>query len=105
MDLMAESINYKSSSPYSTTGLFQEKFLDILEYRTIPEEKDDVYRAVTATYHRRPDLMSFDLYGSVDFWWIFMMRNRDIIIDPIWDFTEDKMIYVPKLSTILASLG
>jgi hypothetical protein len=105
MDLMAESIKYKSSSPYSTTGLFQEKFLDILEYRTIPEEKDDVYRAITSTYHRRPDLMSFDLYGSVDFWWIFMMRNRDKIIDPIWDFTEDKMIYVPKLSTILASLG
>ena len=102
---MAESINYKSSSPYSTTGLFQEKFLDILEYRTIPEEKDDVYRAVTATYHRRPDLMSFDLYGSVDFWWIFMMRNRDIIIDPIWDFTVGKGIYVPNELTLRDYLG
>ena len=42
---------------------------------------------------------------DIDFWYVFMLRNRDIIIDPIWDFTEDKKIYIPKLSTILQALG
>jgi len=102
---MAGPVSYKSSSPYSTTGLFDGKFLDILDYRTIPPQADDVYKQITATYHRRPDLMSYDLYGTVEFWWVFILRNRDILVDPVWDFTEDKFIYIPKLSTILANLG
>jgi hypothetical protein len=102
---MAVQISYSSNSPYSRTALFDNKFLDILEYKPLPSEADDIYKQITATYHRRPDLMSYDLYGRVDFWYVFMLRNRDLIQDPIWDFTEDKKIYIPKLSTILSALG
>jgi hypothetical protein len=96
---------YKGSSPYSKTNLFDGKFLDLMIYNSFPLEPDDIYKPIGATYHRRPDLMSYDLYGTADYWWVFMARNRNEIVDPIWDFTEDKKIYIPKLSTIVHNLG
>jgi len=102
---MSVTVQYKTNSPYSKTPLFDNNFLDILEYKPLPAKADDIYKQITATYHRRPDLMSYDLYGTVDFWYVFMMRNRDLILDPVWDFTEDKFIYIPKIDTILAALG
>jgi len=100
-----ERATYKPTSPYNKTSFFGERFLDIMEYKSLPAQADDIYQSITSTYHRRPDLMSFDIYGSTDFWYVFMLRNRDIIIDPIYDFTEDKKIYIPKLTTILENLG
>jgi len=96
---------YKSTSPYFNTGLLDNKFLDLLVYRSIPPQPDDIYKPIGATYQYRPDLLSFDLYGKVDYWWVFMMRNRDIIRDPVWDFTPETEIYIPKLSTIITFLG
>jgi hypothetical protein len=100
-----KSAEYKKTSPYYNTGLLDNKFLDILSYRTIPAEADDILTQIGATYQYRPDLLSFDLYGTVDYWWVFIIRNRDLIIDPVWDFKAEKKIYIPKLETIRQSLG
>ena len=102
---MSITVEYKKTSPYFKTPLIDKKFLDILTYRSIPAEADDLLRQIGPTYQYRPDLMSFDLYGTVDFWWVFIIRNRDTIIDPIWDFKADTKIYIPKLETIRRSLG
>ena len=96
---------YKGTSPYFSTGLLDNKFLDLMVYRTLPPQVDDIYKAIGSTYQYRPDLMSFDLYGRVDYWWVFIMRNRDTLRDPVWDFTAEKEIYIPKLSTIVNFLG
>ena len=96
---------YKKTSPYYKTGLIDGKFLDLLNYRHIPAQADDIYKQIGATYQHRPDLLSYDLYGTVDYWWVFIIRNRDLLIDPVWDFTADKKIYIPKLETIRQSLG
>jgi hypothetical protein len=97
--------SYSPTSPYFKTGLIDNKFLDILNYQTIPAQADDIYQQITTTYQYRPDLLSFDLYGKVDYWYVFILRNRDLLRDPVWDFTADKQIYIPKLSTILTTLG
>ena len=99
------SVRYNQASPYSRTGLVEANFLDLLEYKPLPVQADDIYKLIGVTYQYRPDLLSYDLYNTVDYWWAFIMRNRDIIRDPIWDFTADKQIYIPKLSTIQRSLG
>ena len=49
---------------------------------------------------RRPDLMSYEKYGTAKYWWIFAHRNADIIIDPINDFTAGKVIRIPRRSNI-----
>jgi hypothetical protein len=96
---------YKDTSPYSNTNLFDGKFLDLLNYKPFPAEPDDIYKPVGATYHRRPDLMSYDLYGTSDYWWVFMARNRNEIVDPIWDFTSGTTIFLPKRVTLSNVLG
>ena len=96
---------YKTSSPYYTTQYLDSKFLDILSYRTLTPQADDIYKQIGATYQYRPDLMSFDLYKTADYWWVFAIRNKDTIIDPVWDFKAEKFIYIPKLTTIINQLG
>ena len=96
---------YKNSSPYSNTQYLDGKFLDLLTYKGLPAQADDIYKQIGNTWQYRPDLMSYDLYQTVDYWWVFMVRNKDVIDDPIWDFTADKMIYIPKLQTIVTTLG
>jgi hypothetical protein len=99
-----ERATYKPTSPYNKTSFFGDRFLDIMEYKSLPAQADDIYQSVSATYHLRPDLMSFDLYGTVDFWYVFMLRNIDVIKDPIYDFKEGTRIYIPKKTTIINSL-
>lgn len=103
--MTTREVRYKSNSPYYGTGLIDGKFLDLLEYRTLPAESDDILKQIGPIYQYRPDLLSYDLYKTTDFWYVFILRNRDLIKDPVWDFTADKKIYIPKLNTVLSNLG
>lgn len=96
---------YKSSSPYYKTPITTGGYLDVLTFRNIPAETDDVLYEVDARYHHRPDLLSYDTYNTVDFWWVFAVRNKSIIKDPIFDLTAGKKIYLPKITTIKTALG
>lgn len=98
-------VTYRSSSPYARTEYIEGKFLDLLDYKPFPIEVDDLYRQVGPTYQYRPDLLSFDLYKTTEYWYVFMLRNRDTIIDPVWDFKAETRIYIPKVNTVLKYLG
>jgi hypothetical protein len=99
------SVTYKSTSPYYSTDYLDNKFLDIMNNRSIPALANDKYITITPTYQYRPDLLSYDLYKRSDYWWVFAARNKDKIIDPIWDFTVGKGIYVPSELTLRDALG
>lgn len=92
--------DYKSSSLYYDTP--QTNFaLDIYQPRYFPfdDDADDVVM-IEKSYERRPDLMSYDRYGSVAYWWVFMARNKDIIKDPVFGFTAGLEIYAPTKRTV-----
>jgi hypothetical protein len=55
---------------------------------------------VTQKYVKRPDLLSYDLYGDSNFWWVFVLYNRNLILDPINDLTLGKKIIVPRRNFI-----
>lgn len=95
---------YSSYSPYFTTEIFG-NYLDILNKRNISREKDDVLYTIQQVYQYRPDLLSYDLYGTPSLWWVFITRNPNTLKDPIWDFTTGTKIFLPKQSTINESLG
>ena len=99
------AVKYKSTSPYYSTPMLDGKFLDIMNNRSIPLLANDKYITINATYQYRPDFLSYDLYKRADYWWVFAVRNRDVIIDPIWDFTTGKGIYVPSELTLRDVLG
>ena len=95
---------YSKSSPYANTEIL-EAYLDIINFRNIPSLSDDKKFTITSQYEFRPDLLAFDLYQDVNLWWIFSVRNKDVIKDPIFDFTSGKKIYLPQKSTLNKVLG
>lgn len=97
---------YPSTSPYKTTDVVNEKYLDVLEYRPIPALATDVYYQVPKVYEFRPDLLAFDLYGDSKLWWVFAERNPNKLgADPYFNFVAGIEIYIPKLDTLKNTLG
>lgn len=97
-------VEYSRTSPYYNTGTFG-NFLDVLNYRSIPSYSTDTHYQIDAVYHRRPDLLASDLYNDSGLWWVFAVRNPNIIKDPIFDFKAGKRIYLPQKETLSDALG
>jgi hypothetical protein len=97
--------DYSKSSPYYGAQVFDSKFLDIINIRSVPRLPDDVLTAIGQTYNHRPDLMAYDLYGNSGFWWVFAARNPNTLFDPIWSFTAGTEIYLPQKRALLTALG
>ena len=95
----------KAQGPYANTQITRSGYLDILNIRSIPAEGDDANFTITTQYHHRPDLLSFDLYGTKNYWWVFAQRNINIIKDPIYDFRAGTVIKLPKKSNLQRILG
>lgn len=98
------SVNFSKSSPYYATEMYGE-FLDVMKYRDIPKFKDDVLFTINKTYQYRPDLLAYDLYGDAELWWVFAIRNPNVLKDPLFDFTIGTGIYIPKKDNIINSIG
>ena len=97
---------YNKTSPYSTTRIDKaNKTLDILNFRDIPHIDEDITYSIAPEYNNRPELLAHDLYGDVNLWWVFMNRNPDVLIDPIFDFKTGTSIRLPQKSTLSKVLG
>lgn len=98
---------YKKNSPYFTTPQrnFLVEYLDVLTFTPIPEDDTDELIVLSPQFNERPDIFSNELYGTPDLWWVFMVRNPDIIIDPIYDFVTEIEIFIPTKQRILSLLG
>ena len=95
---------YAKNSPYATTEIIN-GYLDVINFRDLPIEKNDTLFEVTSTYENRPDLLAYDLYQDSKLWWVFAVRNKSKLKDPVYDLKAGIKIYLPKLSTIKKVLG
>ncbi len=98
------SVEYNNKSPWARTEITA-NYLDIYEKRAIPKNPDDILYIIQPQYTYRPDLLAFDLYDSPKLWWVFAVRNMDILKDPVFDFIPGTQIYLPKKSVITAIIG
>lgn len=96
---------YSKSSPYSDTPDNNGAYLGVISFRNLPSEADDILFTISAKYANRPDLLAYDLYKDSKLWWVFSIRNKDLIRDPIYDMKPGIQIYLPKLSTLQRVLG
>lgn len=96
---------YPATSPYNSTGIVNNKFLDIMVNRPIPMLPTDIYWNITTTYEYRPDLLAYDLYNDSRLWWVFAQRNPNRLKDPYFDFVAGVGIYLPKSDTLQQLLG
>lgn len=86
--------NSKSTSQYVLTPIVN-FYLDIWVPVTVNSSSSDTIITIPPSFNQRPDLLSFQEYGTPDLWWVFAVRNPDILIDPINDFVAGLQIYVP----------
>lgn len=98
------TVSYSKTSPYFKNETFGQ-FLDVANIPAIPFDSTDVVYRIDPIYKHRPDLLSYDLYGTSAFWWVFAVRNPNTIQDPIFDFLPGATIYVPKKASLVAALG
>ena len=96
--------SYNAFSPYYKTEVVN-GYLDVINFRDIPAETDDILFEITSTYDTRPDLLAYDLYKEARLWWVFSVRNKNVIKDPVFDMNPGTKIYLPKLTTIKTVLG
>jgi hypothetical protein len=80
-------------------------YLEILNFIDIPVELDDIQFSITSLYMHRPDLLAYDVYGDSQLWWVFAVRNKDVLKDPVYDFVPGQVIFLPKLETIKNAIG
>ena len=87
---------FTNSSPYASTQIVDDQYLDTLTIRPIPAQPDDVLYTVEPQYNHRPDLLAYDLYGNEKLWWVFAEFNQDTLIDPILDLKSGMELIVPE---------
>lgn len=90
---------YRKDSPYFATDITN-NYLDIINFRDLPEQGDDILFEISKKYEYRPDLLAYEIYGNQNLWWVFSVRNKSVLKDPIFDFSSGTKIYLPKLSTL-----
>jgi hypothetical protein len=95
---------YSNASPWAVTSE-NNFYLDLLNIRPVPAEADDFVYTIENQYKHRPDLLSYDLYGTTKLWWVFVQRNMSVIKDPIYDFVPGTRIFIPKKSNLEKFLG
>ena len=71
----------------------------------IPKSTADRLYAIESRYENRPDLLAHELYGTVKLWWVFALRNPDVLVDPINDFVEGTVIQLPSGNTVKKIAG
>jgi len=91
---------YKSNSNYSRTTQ-NKKFLNYyvppLNTSTLQPDSSIVLRA---KHHKRPDILSSELYGTPRLWWVFRYYNVNSLRDPVNDFVSGLEISYPNKATI-----
>lgn len=95
---------YSNTSPWYQTKI-NNNYLMELEIRSVPAEDNDFLYTLEPQYTWRPDLLSYDLYGTPKLWWVFIQRNMDVLSDPIFDFVPGIKIFLPKKSNLIKILG
>lgn len=90
---------HRKDSFLKRAGLFN-NFLDLNKLPKVPVTVADKTYVIEAKYNERPDLLAYDLYGSSRTWWIVVLRNVDVLVDPIRDFKAGTVIKLPSKDTV-----
>lgn len=97
-------INYSYTSQYYKTN--QTSWcLDLWEKPSVGFDSTDSIIDVSSKYDYNPGLLAYEMYGDQKLWWVFIIMNPDVLIDPIYDFVSGIQIRVPTKTRLLSYLG
>jgi hypothetical protein len=95
---------YQPSSVYYRTPQ-NSYYLGFWQPPLVASSANDQIITLAQRYRHRPDLLSNDLYGTAQLWWIFAMLNPDTLQDPVYDMVPGKTIRAPSLVAARAFIG
>lgn len=89
-------------SPYATTPIINKfiTYLDVWDYITINPTDDDELITLESKYNQRPDLLAYNYYGDARLWWVFAVRNPNVLIDPVYDLVTNTELYIPSRTSL-----
>ena len=88
------AINYSKDSFLKNAKTRNGMFLDV---NKLPSIKRSV--------NERPDLVANFAYDNSRLWWVFALRNPDILKDPIRDFKAGTTIILPAANSVRNSVA
>lgn len=70
-------------------------YADIYVPPLVPDFTKTTQITLGQRYNKRPDILAYELYGDSKFWWLFLLYNKNTLLDPINDFVTGLTISVP----------
>lgn len=70
--------------------------------KQLPTADSDVATTLEKRYHRRPDLLAYDMYGAASLMWVVLQYNN--IIDVTTEFVEGTEIVLPTKARLFTQL-
>ena len=101
---MPKRTTYRSDSFYASTKNI-DFYLDMWNPSLNITTTGDTQIEIETKYNLRPDLMAYDMYGSPNYWWVFALKNKDKLIDPVEDFKAGMTITVPPKNGLKSLIG
>jgi hypothetical protein len=95
---------YTANSPYFATPQTS-WYIKSLVFRPIPADSGDLPYTLLLRHEYRPDRLSYELYNTPAYWWVFCTRNAFLRRDPVWDFVHGLTIIVPTAAYLHEILG
>mgnify|MGYP001601326517 CR=1 FL=1 len=91
---------YRKDSFIRNTATRERLFLDVNRLPRVPASVDDEEYIIELIFENRPDLLAYEVYGNSRLWWIIVMRNLNVIKDPLRDFRAGTTIQLPNPETV-----
>lgn len=88
-------MTYSKNSFLKNAEKYNDIFLGVNNLPKILKSTQDELYTIGHGYDERPDLLAYQLYGTSSLWWVFSLRNPDILKDPIRDFKAGTKIMLP----------
>jgi len=91
---------FRKDSFLQNAEVLDDLFLGMNKLPGLTKTIDDEPYTIGHGYEERPDLLAEKLYGNSRLWWVFALRNPDIIKDPIGDFKPGVTIMLPSKQAV-----
>jgi hypothetical protein len=98
-------VEYRRDSFIRRTQTRDRLFLDVNRLPAVPSRIDDEEYIIEPMFENRPDLLAYEVYGNARAWWVIVLRNTDVIRDPLRDFRTGVTIQLPNPETVKRLAG
>lgn len=98
------SLSNKKTGRYVLGGITEvsQSGIEYWERSLLDRDPSDIVYLMEKKYEGRPDLLGILFYNDPALWWVVAQYNG--ILDPLEEFVEGKLLYVPLLDRVRSQM-